>query len=436
MNDNRIQIYKDNPRYWQYKGKPVLLLGGSVEDNLFQIPDIEAHLDLLRSVGGNYVRCTMSCRDEGDVWPFAKVGEFYDLEQWNEEFWRRFSTFLELTAERNIVVQIEIWATFDYYRDNWELNPFNPKNNRNYTVEETGLPEVVDSHPVETKNNFFWSVPDENDQQTVLRYQRKFMDEILSCSLKFGHVLYCMDNETSVTPAWGAYWATYIREKAAEAGVSVETTEMWDKWDLSHEQHRATFDHPETYSFCDISQNNHQKGETHWTNAQRIRAALSPVRPLNSVKIYGADTGRFGDTRDGLERFWRNVFGGLAGARFHRPPSGLGLSEEAQAHIRSMRMLTDGLDIFTCEPGNDLLTNRKENGAYVTADPGRVYAVYFPDGGTVDLDLGDTPGRLQVRWLDIGSSAWTREEELEGGGTITLTAPGAGYWGAIVLRTD
>ena len=51
MDTDRIQIYSDNPRYWQYKGKSVLLLGGSVEDNLFQIPDLKEHLDLLQSVG-------------------------------------------------------------------------------------------------------------------------------------------------------------------------------------------------------------------------------------------------------------------------------------------------------------------------------------------------------------------------------------------------
>ena len=60
MNNNRIRPYSKNPFYWQYKGEPVLLLGGSIEDNLFQISDIEAHLDLLHAVGGNYVRCTMS----------------------------------------------------------------------------------------------------------------------------------------------------------------------------------------------------------------------------------------------------------------------------------------------------------------------------------------------------------------------------------------
>ena len=53
---DRIQPYAANPRYWQYKGQPVLLLGGTVKDCLFQIPDLEAHLDLLQEVGGNYLR--------------------------------------------------------------------------------------------------------------------------------------------------------------------------------------------------------------------------------------------------------------------------------------------------------------------------------------------------------------------------------------------
>ena len=69
-----------NPRYWQYDGRPTLLLGGSIEDNLFQIPDLGEHLDTLVAAGGNYVRCTMSSRDEGNVWPFAKSGDLYDLE--------------------------------------------------------------------------------------------------------------------------------------------------------------------------------------------------------------------------------------------------------------------------------------------------------------------------------------------------------------------
>ena len=429
----RIEIYKPNPAYWQYKGKPVLLIGGTKDDNLFQVPDLKEHLDLLKALGGNYVRNTMSSRDQGNVWPFKKVNGKYDLDQWNAEYWRRFENFLKLTNQRDIIVQIELWATFDYYRDNWQVNPFNPKNNINYTAKQTGLPEQVNTHPTRTENNFFWSVPAERNQKMVLKYQRRFVDKILSYSLRFGNVLYCMDNETSVTPEWGKYWSQYIKAKAKAAGVTVQTTQMWDKWDLAHPQHNPTFDHPETYSFVDISQNNHQKGQTHWDNAQRQRARIADnVRPLNNVKIYGADTGRFGNDRDGMERFWRNIFGGLASARFHRPDSGLGLGEKAQANIRSMRLITDKMNVFKCSSGNDLLSDRESNEAYCLANPGTEYAVYFPNGGEVTLDIEALKKPATVRWLNIMKCKWSSPERIKGKSNLTLRCPSKGYWAVLV----
>jgi len=429
----RIEIYSKNPAYWQYDGKPTLLLGGTVDDNLFQIPALKEHLDLLKSVGGNYVRNTMSSRDQGNVWPFGKVNEKYDLEKWNDEYWERFENFLRLTQERDIIVQIEVWATFDYYRENWDVNPFNPKNNVNYTAEQTGLPEQVGTHPTRTENNFFWSVPAERNQQIVLKYQQRFVDKMLSYSLKFGNVLYCMDNETSVTPEWGWYWSQYIKAKAKAAGVTVNTTEMWDPWDLAHKMHSATFDHPEIYSFVDISQNNHQKGQQHWDNAQRQRARIADnIRPLNNVKIYGADTGTFGNDRDGMERFWRNIFGGMASVRFHRPDSGLGLGDKAQANLRSMRMITNKMDIFTCKPHNDLLSDRESNEAYCIANPGKEYAVYFPDGGEVALDISSLKNSATVRWLDIMKSKWTNTEQIKSESKLKLSCPSKGYWAALI----
>ena len=438
MEKNRIQIYKENPRYWQYKGEPILLIGGSVEDNLFQIPNLREHLELMKSVGGNYVRSTMSWVDEGDVPPHKKVGDKYDLNQWNEEFWTRFRNFITWTHEMDIIVQIEVWATFNYYREPWAANPFNPKNNSNYTAEETGLPTVVKDHPVATGNNFFWSVPKERNQQNVLKYQEMFVDKLLDETLPYGHILYCMDNETAVTAAWGEYWATYIQRKAKEAGRIVETTEMWDPWDLSDKKHKATFDHPETYSFCDISQNNHQKRQRHWDNAQKIRAKLTPIRPINNIKIYGADGGRFGSTRDGLERFWRNIFGGFASARFHRPDSGVGLSEIAQAHLKSMRMITNKMNVFTCEPCNDLLSNREDNEAYVFANPGKEYAVYFPNGGSVDLDLRTNAKtdakKIDIRWLNISKNEWKVGKIIPFRDSLTLSQPTESHWVVLIQR--
>ena len=438
----RIQPYPANRFYWQYRGQPVLLLGGSKEDNLFQVPDLEAQLDLLASVGGNYLRCTMSSRDPGDVWPFEQNSAtgLYDLNKPGQAYWERFHRFLDLTTERDIIIQIELWDRFDFSRAPWQDNPYNPKNNINYTVGASGLKPDIDTHPGQRENAFFRTVPTLENNTVVLPHQLQQVAAMLSLSLNYGNVLYCMDNETNSSPKWGAYWSGVIKEQAATAGVIVCTTEMWDDHSLLGPEHANTLDHPELYDFVDISQNNHQVNYEHWANPQEIRRRVrhsGHTRPLNSIKIYGANSGRYGTTRDAQERFWRNIFGGLASSRFHRPASGLGLNEIAQAHIRSMRMLTAEIDVFTCEPATELLSNRSRNEAYCTANPGTDYAVFFPDGGNVVLDVSSAEGKpLTVHWLDIRESQWTEAPKsipVDAGTDIQLVTPTEeGYWAAVI----
>lgn len=433
---DRIQPWTRNPWFWQYRGEPVWLLGGSVKDNLFQIPDLEAHLDLLVSAGGNYIRNTMSDRPASgfEIKAFA-MGEDgrYDLTRWNEEYWDRFEKMLQLTSARDIIVQIEMWDRFDHSRAEWQLDPFNPKNNINFSHGESGLASAYPDHPYNSKQPFFYTVPELENNQVVLTFQQAFVDKVMSLSLRYDHVLYCMDNETSGDPAWGRYWAQYIDEGAARAGVSVELTEMWDDWDVRKERHRATFDHSELYGFVDIAQNSHNPGQTNWERAQWVRAYLAAQpRPMNSTKIYGADTSKWTDrgvdSEHGMQTFWRNLIGGFASSRFHRPPSGLGLSKAARSNLRSARMLQQHFDVFHAEPDSDfrLLGERDENEAYATRVPGQ-YAVYFPNGGDVTLDVSGVAAGVQltVAVLDIAASRWLDDVSgsVEVGDVITLTAP-------------
>jgi hypothetical protein len=109
------------------------------------------------------------------------------------------------------------------------------------------------------------------------------------------------------------------------------------------------------------------------------------------------------------------------------------LNELAQTHIRSLRMLTDTMNVFVCEPRNDLLSERSLNEAYCLAEPGRQYAVYFPDGGQVKLDVSAAQRPLQVRWLDISRSAWQAVQTVGSAGTLELKTPGKGHWAVLVL---
>ncbi len=435
----RIQPWPNNPRYWQYKGKPVLLLGGSQDDNLFQIPDLEKHLDAIQQAGGNYIRNTMSDRkDKGfEVYPFFRRPDGrYDLTRWNDEYWRRFETMLRGTARREIIVQIEVWDRFDYSRDHWLAHPYNPKNNVNYTFAESGFAERYPDHPGANKQPFFFTTPTQRNNRVVLEYQQRFVDKMLSYTLQYDHVLYCIDNETSGEETWGAYWADSIRRRAAEAGKKVCITEMWDPWDLQHPMHLRTLDHPERYDFADVSQNNHKKGQEHWDNFQWARARLAAKpRPLNTVKTYGADTGRYGDTRDGLERFFRHVIGGAAAARFHRPDSGLGLSPPAVAALRAARKLESLIPLWEVEPANHLLSQREANEAYLAARPGQAYALYFTDGGQVGLDLRKAPGPFVLRWIEISTGEFGPQQTLAGGSVARVAAPAPGHWLAAITRS-
>ncbi len=447
-NDERIRPYENNPRYWQYKGEPVLLLGGSDTVNPFNRPDalppsgLESHLDLLVSVGGNYIRNTMATYSDGELWPYHRDAETgrYGLDRFNEQYWQRFDNFLRMTRDRDIIVQIEVFDRFDYARGSWDVNPFNPKNNTNYTADECGLPEAISSHPGQRENPFFRSLPELEDNPSLLARQEGLVEKMLSISLGYGNVLYCISNETNDSEEWSRHWAKFIRAKAAEAGVGVEVTEMWDAWNLNSPMHRRTFDHPDLYSYVDISQNNHQVGQTHWDNMQAARKLIAdPPRPMNNVKIYGGER-HGGSVVEATRKLWQNVLGGCASARFHRPGPrpglyGVGLSELAQTHIKSVRMFTDEFNIFVAEPDNGLLSNRAENEAYCAADPGRQYAVYFPDGGTVKLDVSEAKSILHIQWLDIDRSTWQQPQAIDGGKTLELKTPGKGHW-AVLVRAD
>lgn len=433
----RIQPYSRNRFFWQHRGRPTLLIGASDTHNLFQWAGerLVRQLDTLRRAGGNYVRNTMSTREEGSVQPFAEDGGRFDLERWNDEYWGRFQTFLRETGRRGIIVQIELWDRFDFARDPWGRNAFNPKNNLNYDARSSRLPEVVDAHPGQRSNPFFRTMPGLENNRAVLRYQETFVRRVLDYSLPHDHVLYCIDNETNESAEWGEYWARFIHDHAKSKGLSAQITQMWDPWDVNDPMHDRTFSRPDLYTFVDVSQNNHQRGEAHYNNPLKRRRSLAESpRPMNNTKIYGADGGPYGSTADGVARFWRNLFGGHASVRFHRPPSGLGLSDTALKMIRAARAVTSAIDWFACEPGPELLLERTNDGAYCMSQVGRACVVFFPQPGASRVRIAGSSGRIDMRWYSIDDLRWTGISRIDRADEVGLKTPGAGMWVALLRR--
>ncbi len=440
-----LKPWENNQWYWSYHGKPILLLGGSNDDNLFQWPKemLIAHLDRLAAAGGNVIRNTMSDRrDKGfELYPYAQRADGkYDLEAWNPAYWARFERMLRETHKRSIVVQIELWDRFDYTdkggENHWQRHPYNPKNNINYTYEESGFAKRYPKHPSQNEQPFFFTTTRQQNNLVVLPYQQRFVDKLLENTLRYDHVLYCIDNETKAEEEWGRYWAAYLKRQANSVGKSIQVTEMWDDWDLTAKRHKRTFDHPELYDFVDVSQNNHKRGQEHWDNFFYVRRYLAKQpRPINTTKTYGADGNKFGHSdQDAIERFWRHLLAGAASIRFHRPPSGLGLNHKAVACIQAARKLEAKIPLWTVKPANRLVAERLPNQAYLAARPGHSYVLYLPKGGTVRVDLSDVAGELQIYWIEIATGNWGPQQSIDGAGKRPLTAPEGGNWVAAIVK--
>ncbi|MFC2126326.1 hypothetical protein ACFLU5_16150 [Bacteroidota bacterium] len=465
-----LKPYAKNPFYWEYKGEPVMLLGGSDEDNIFQWTGtkLTGQLNLMKSVGANYIRNTMSDRNEGGEWgpdsegttliyAFKKIGDKYDLNEWNDEYWDRWDTFLKETYDHQIFVQNEIWDGFDYtdlgqpdgisepLPPTWSVHPWNPKNNVNYTSQETGIPEVWTIMPSHQLNPFLRTV--QLNVTVVLQFQEKYIRKMIKVASKYDHVLWTIQNEYNGDNEWADFWADFLLQEAKDVGYNIHVTDMKDPADLSDPSHQYVIDHPELYAYLDVSQNSHWGGQAYWDNFKEFRCKiLHAPRPINNTKMYVQAWHEWDDYNTpelaaefidiyAPAKLWQNTLGGAASARFHRPPIiyGLGLTSGAQIHIKGLRMLLDVIDVFSCVPHNDLLSERNSNEAYCMANPGVEYAVYFPDGGSVKLDLVAASDTLRMKWLDIENNQWGSEVEIEGGSMVSLQTPGGGHWALAIF---
>ena len=207
VTDGSIRPYSKNPWYWEYKGDPIMLIGASDRDNLWQWTGkvLTDQLDRMKAAGGNYVRNTMSDRNEGDTYA-AKLlpNGKYDLNQWNEEYWDKVRFFLDETQKRDIIAQITLWDWFDLSGNDvygrFNLHPLNPENNINW---ETGT--ITDAW------DYYGGSLSKNNQK-VLDYQHRFIDKLISITSQYGNVLYNIGNESGLGHEWDNYWATYIKE--------------------------------------------------------------------------------------------------------------------------------------------------------------------------------------------------------------------------------
>lgn len=481
---SQIKPSKQHPGYWQYNGQTTLLVGGwnhghnpfldhstidggGYEDTSTQAEVIEA-LDELALAGGNLLRCVLDPGVGAGRQGFtfcARVGQKYDLNKMEGPYWERLQVFLQESQRRRIIIGLEIWDRFDWYEgghQGWPNSPFNPKNNINYTTETSGLAHFYPGKGDKTENPFGLTTPQQTSYTTateqqkkqydlVRSYQEKFMDKLLSVTFQFDNVLYSANNEVRhQEPAWGKYWIEYIRRAAKKAEKEVYCTDMF--WDLALLPKSAGFDHllkhSDFYDYFDVSQLSAQfigeatareRGDKHWQMLSYIIEKTQKLnKPLHMNKIYGSERhqgGVMGGADNAVEEFWRSLIAGIAGVRFHRPESGIGISERAKNCIKAVRLVEKETKFWEVNSRQDLISNHGQDEAYLAANPGEKYLLFLVDGGSVKLNLEPYPDRyFQVHWIDIDHGKSTKTDEIHGGNAITVDAPSDGHWVVAIVK--
>ena len=86
----------------------------------------------------------------------------------------------------------------------------------------------------------------------------------------------------------------------------------------------------------------------------------------------------------------------------------------------------------------DLLTERQSDEAYLAADPGKAYILYFTKngGGSVGLKLDSYPEKkFKLSWVNIDTGEWGSSTIISGGNTVTINRPdSSSHWVATIIK--
>jgi hypothetical protein len=93
----------------------------------------------------------------------------------------------------------------------------------------------------------------------------------------------------------------------------------------------------------------------------------------------------------------------------------------------------DSADFFNAQPANDLLLDRASDEAYCRAIKNQEYAIFFPKGGQVSLDIEVKIKDISIRWIDLQKSEWSESRaEINKSNKIIVKSPEGRNWLAFI----
>lgn len=169
-----LALHPDNPHYFLFRGKPTVLVGSTEHYGAVMNSDFNyiTYLDELASKGLNVTRTFSGVYVEPEgafgikgntmapamgklICPWARSnepgyahgGNKFDLNTWDDAYFKRLKDFITEAGKRGIVVELDLFSNF-YDTVQWRLSPLYAGNNINGTGDFLNHKEVLSlQHP-------------------------------------------------------------------------------------------------------------------------------------------------------------------------------------------------------------------------------------------------------------------------------------------------
>lgn len=449
--DGPIRLLPENGHYFEFRGKPVVLMGSTEHyGSLFNLDfDYIRYLDEVKASGLNLVRVFSGSyrqypnfvvedsplnpqfgRFQGpwarsDVPGESDGGNKFDLTTWNEAYFHRLRDFVRAADERDIVVELTLFCTFYNRAELWAVSPMNAANHINgvgaggYAACFQVNSDLLPFHKALTRKcaeelkdceNVFFEITNEPYFGPVpMNWQVAIIDELVAAeaALPRPHLIALnIANFRSVItnphPAVSIFNFHYAHVDAALLNQGLNRAIGDDETGFTQ--------HPTTGAITLVGTQDFPYRREAWEFMlsggglmDHLDYSFTPPRP------------------DGLASPKREGGGGPAIRRQ------LGL----------LRWFLEELPLARCAPQSGFVTGGVPagGGVSVLGSPGEAYGIYLRGGSQANLVVNLPAGTYRGRWIDprSGTVSANVAEFTHGGGSRTLASPAYGEDVALMI---
>jgi hypothetical protein len=441
-----LALHPDNPHYFLFRGKPAVLVGsgehyGAVLNLDF---DYRKYLKTLEADGLNLTRTFTGayCEPAGafgiaentlapargrflapwarsDTPGFAGGGNKFDLERFDDAYFRRLTDFVALAGKHGVVVEVNLFCPF-YDEAQWQLSPLNAANN----VNNLGRVARTDVYTLDKHGG-------------LLGVQEALVRKIVAALKDADNVYYEICNEPyfgGVTLAWQHHVADVI--VAAEKdfkGKHLISQNVANGSAKIEKPHAAVSIFNFHYAAPpDAVAQNYGLNKVIGDNETGFRGTADSPYRMEGWDMVLAGAGLFNN----LDYSFTVGHEDGTFALPAKQPGGGGRALRKQ--LRALRDFIQGFDLVKLRP--DTATLRGEAPAGMTvrglSEPGRAYGFYLrprlpakgeratPRKDPVTLRLALPAGSYRAEWVDPASGRVTKEETVRHeAGDCALVAP-------------